>query len=55
MWSLRDCKTSAQVLLGFRISFEKFGIILIGLLLYVTWPFSLAAFNIISLFCTYVF
>ena len=47
--SLRVCMTSDQSLLAFVASVEKFGIILIGLPLYVTWPFSLAAFKILSL------
>jgi hypothetical protein len=36
------------------ISIEKSGVILIGLSLYATWFFSLAAFNILSLFYSYV-
>ena len=51
--SLRVCMTSDQALLAFIISVEKFVVILIGLSLYVTWPFSLAAFNILSLFCVF--
>jgi hypothetical protein len=35
-YSLRVCMTSAQDLLAFRFSGEKFGIILISLSLYVT-------------------
>ena len=34
--SLRDCITSVQDLLGLIVSGEKSGVILIGLLLYVT-------------------
>ena len=45
--------TFAQDLLNFRVSVEKSDVILIGLPLYVTWPFSLAAFNILSLFCAF--
>ena len=41
---------SSQDLLAFMVSGEKSGVILIGLPLYVTWPFSLTAFNILSLF-----
>ena len=41
---------SAQDLLAFMVSGEKSGVILIGLPLYVTWPFPFTAFNIISLF-----
>ena len=48
--SLRVCMRSAQDLLGFMVSGEKSGVILIGLPLYVTWPYSLTAFNILSLF-----
>ena len=47
--SLRVCMTSDQALLAFIVSVEKSGVILISLSLYVTWPFSLAAFNILSL------
>ena len=46
--------TSDQVLLAFIVPVEKSGVILIGLHLHVTWPFSLAAFNILSLFCTFI-
>ena len=42
--------TSAQDLLAFIVSDEKSGVILIGLPLCVTLPFSLTAFNIFSLF-----
>ena len=45
--------TSDQALLALIISVEKSDVILIGLPLYVTWPFSLAAFNILSLFCAF--
>ena len=41
------CITSVQDLLGFIISGEKSGVILIVLPLYVTLPFSLTAFNIL--------
>ena len=51
--SLRVCMRSAQDLLVFIASGEKSGVILIGLPLYVTWPFSLTAFNILSLFSTF--
>ena len=47
------CKASAQALVAFRVSVEKLGVILINLPLNVTWPFPLAAFNILSLFCTF--
>ena len=47
--SLRVCMTSDQALLAFIVSVEKSGVILIGLPLYDTWPFPLAAFNILSL------
>lgn len=35
------------------VSVEKSGVFLIGLPLYVTWPFSLAAFDILSLCCMF--
>lgn len=38
-------------LLTFRVPTEKSGVILRSLTLYVTWSFSLEAFNIFSLFC----
>ena len=53
--SLRVCMTSDQALLAFIVSVEKSGVILTGLPLYVTWPFSLAAFNILSCFVHLVF
>jgi hypothetical protein len=43
--SLRVCRTSLQDHLAFIVSGEKSGVILIGLPLYVTCPFSLPAFN----------
>jgi hypothetical protein len=39
--SHRVCMNSGQALLTFIISVEKFGVILIGLLLYISWPFPL--------------
>jgi hypothetical protein len=51
--SLRFFMNSDQALLAFIVSIEKSGVILIVLPLYVTWPFSLAAFNILSLFCAF--
>jgi hypothetical protein len=51
--SFRACITSAQDLLAFIVSGEKSGVILIGLPLYVTQPFSLTAFNNLSLFCAF--
>ena len=45
--SLRVCMISEKILLAFIISLEKSDVVLIGLLLYVTWPFFLAAFNIL--------
>ena len=41
--------------LAFIVSGEKLGEILIGLPLYVTWPFSLTAFNIFFGFCIWCF
>jgi hypothetical protein len=46
--SLRVCITSTQDLLAFIVSGKKSGVILIYLPLYVTWHFSLTAFNILS-------
>ena len=37
----------------FSASNGKSGVILIGLFLYVTWPFSFVALNILSLFCMF--
>jgi hypothetical protein len=45
----RVYKTSVQDLLAFRVSVKKSGAILIGLLLYVTWPFPLQL--LISFLC----
>ena len=45
---------SAQGLLAVIVSGEKSGVIQIGLPLYVTWHFFLTAFNILSLFSTFV-
>ena len=44
---------SDQALLAFIVFVEKSGVILVGLPLYVTLPFPLADFNILSLL--YVF
>ena len=49
------CMTSAEDYLAFRVSVKKSGIILIGLPLYVTLPFSLIAFNILAFFVHLVF
>ena len=51
--SFRVCMRYAQDLLAFKVSGDKSGKILIGLPLYVTWPFSLTAFNILSLLPTF--
>ena len=49
----RVFKISVQALLAFRSFFvKKSGVILIGLPVNVRWPFSLTAFNILSLFFT---
>jgi hypothetical protein len=50
---LSVCIISVQGLLAYIVSGEKFGVILIGLPLYVTCPFSLTAFNILSLFIAF--
>jgi hypothetical protein len=44
LWSLWVCKISIQDLVDFRVFVQMSGVILIGLLLYVTWPFHLTAF-----------
>jgi hypothetical protein len=49
--SLRVCMTSAQ---AFTVCGEKSYVILIGLPLYVTWPFPITAFSIFSLFCAFI-
>jgi hypothetical protein len=41
------CMTSVQGLLAFNVSVEKCCIILLGLPLYITWPFPLTTFNIL--------
>ena len=46
--SLSVCMRSAHDLLAFMVSGEKSDVILIGIPLYVTWPFSLTALNILS-------
>ena len=47
LWSFRLSTATAQVLLSFRVSVKKSSSLLTGLLLYVTWPFFLGAFNIL--------
>ena len=51
--TLRVCMKFNQALLAFIVSIEKSGVILVFLPLYVTWSFSLAAFNILSLLSTF--
>jgi hypothetical protein len=46
MWSLRIYKVSVQDLLAFRVFDENSGLIPIHLAFYVTWSFTLSAFNI---------
>jgi hypothetical protein len=53
LWSFKVCKTSSQVPLAFKISVEKFGLILVALALYVSWHFSIAVSNILSFSCTF--
>ena len=48
--SLRVYMTYDLALLAFSVSVD---VILIGPSFYVTWSFSLAAFNILSLFCAF--
>ena len=55
MPSLRVCMTSVPDLLAFRVSFEKSGVILIHLPLYVTWPSSLATLLFFLYFVHLVF
>ena len=43
--SLSVCITAVQDILAFIVSGEKSGVMLIGLLLYVSGPFSLTAFQ----------
>jgi len=50
---LLGCVRHLSRIWAFRISVEKSGIILIGLPLYVNWPFPLTVCNILSLFCTF--
>jgi hypothetical protein len=52
--SLSVCITSVQDLLAFIVSDEKSGVILIVLPLYVSLPFTLTGFNILSLFSAFV-
>ena len=51
LWSLNICIMLDHDLLAFIDSNVKSGVILIGLPLCVTWPFSFAALNILSLLC----
>jgi hypothetical protein len=51
--SLRICMISDQAFLALIVSVEKSCVILIGLTFYLSWPFSLAAFNTLSLFCAF--
>ena len=53
LWSLSLCRRPVQDLLTFIVSIKKSGVILIGLPLYVTSPFSFVALNIFSLFCMF--
>jgi hypothetical protein len=38
---------------SFTVSLKKSGVILIGLSLYITWPFTLTSFNSLSLSCIF--
>ena len=55
LWSLRVIKTFAQALLASRVSVEKLSIIVIGLSLYVTWPFTLQLLILFLCFVHLVF
>ena len=46
LYSLRFCITSSLDLLAFIVPGEKSSVVLIGLPLYITRPFSITAFNI---------
>jgi hypothetical protein len=50
---LRVCMTSNHALPAFIFSVGKSSVVWIGLSLYVTWPFPLAAFNILSFLCAF--
>ena len=52
--SLSVCITSVQAFLTLIVCDQKSGVILIGLPFYVTLPFSLTAFSILSLFSAFV-
>ena len=52
-WSLNVCITLDHDFLAFIVSIEKSGVILVGLHLYVTWSFSFAALNFLSLLCMF--
>jgi hypothetical protein len=51
--SLRICMTSAEDLLILSLSVDKSGVILTSLRLYVSLPFSLSTFNVLSLLCVF--
>lgn len=44
---LSALNTSFQALLNFRVSFETYAVILVGLPLYMTWCFFVAVFSIL--------
>jgi hypothetical protein len=48
LWCLTVYRTSVQALLAFRVFIESSGFILLDSTSYVTWSFSLEAFNILS-------
>ena len=53
-FSLRILNIGPHSLLAFRVSAERSAVSLIGFPLWVTWPFSLAAFSIFSFVSTLV-
>jgi hypothetical protein len=53
--AFRTCSTLLHAILGFKVSFEKLVIILMGFSLYVTCVFSLTASQTLSLFRIYCF
>jgi hypothetical protein len=48
LFSFSTWNTSCHALLAFEVSIEKSAVILMGVLFYVTWCFSLRTFNILS-------
>lgn len=53
LWSLKSLQDISLDPSGFRVFVKKLGVILIGMPLYVPWPFSIGALSILSLFCIF--